>query len=71
MNFNSKYLFIFPIIMILFALFNILDIYDTIMGYLGLGSYAFDEDDEKEKAEEGQKILVERLKERNIENHKM
>lgn len=51
MNFNSKYLFIFPIIMILFALFNILDIYDTIMGYLGLGSYAFDEDDEKEKAE--------------------
>lgn len=45
LNFNSKYVFIFPILMILFALFNVLDIYDTIMGYLGLGSYAFDEDD--------------------------
>lgn len=46
-NFDSKYVFIFPIIMIVFGLFNLLDIYDTIMGYLGLGSYAFDEDDER------------------------
>lgn len=42
MNFNSKYSFIYPVLMLLFGLFNILDIYDTIMGYLGLGSYAFD-----------------------------
>lgn len=47
MNFNSKLVFIFPLVMIIFAIFNVFDIYDTIMGYLGLGSYAFDEDDEK------------------------
>ena len=29
--------------MIIFGVFNILDIYDKIMGYLGLSSYAFDE----------------------------
>jgi hypothetical protein len=28
--------------MIVFAVFNVFDIYDTVMGYLGLGSYAFD-----------------------------
>jgi hypothetical protein len=28
--------------MLAFALVNLCDIYDTIMGYLGLGSYAFD-----------------------------
>lgn len=66
MSINYKFAFVFPIIMILFGIFNLVDVYDTIMGYLGLGSYAFDEDDEKEKAEEGQRILVEKLKERNI-----
>lgn len=71
MNIPSKYAFIFPILMILFAVFNVLDIYDKIMGYLGLGSYAFDEEEALEKKEEGQKILVERLKQRNIENNKM
>lgn len=71
MNLHSNLVFIFPLLMLVFGLFNLLDIYDTIMGYLGLGSYAFDEEDAQEKAEEGQRILVERLKERNIENHKM
>ena len=52
--------------MIIFGVFNVLDIYDKIMGYLGLGSYAFDEEEAMEKTEEGQKILVERLKQRNI-----
>lgn len=66
MNFNTRFVFIFPLVMVIFAIFNVFDIYDTIMGYLGLGSYAFDEDDEKEKTEEGRKILAERLKERNI-----
>lgn len=33
--------------MLVFALFNIFDVYDTIMGYLGLGSYAFDEEEEQ------------------------
>jgi hypothetical protein len=28
---------------IVFGVFNLFDIYDTVMGYLGLGSYAFDE----------------------------
>lgn len=41
-NFDTKYVFVFPIIMIVFAIFNLFDIYDTVMGYLGLGSYAFD-----------------------------
>jgi len=31
--------------MIVFAIFNVFDIYDTVMGYLGLGSYAFDEEE--------------------------
>lgn len=44
-NFDTKYAFIFPIIMIVFGLFNILDIYDTVMGFFGVGMYAFDEDD--------------------------
>jgi len=29
--------------MLTFACFNIFDIYDKIMGYLGMSSYAFDE----------------------------
>jgi hypothetical protein len=37
-------MYVFPIIMLLFGIFNILDLYDTILGYLGLGSYAFDEE---------------------------
>lgn len=44
-NFNSKFVFVFPLLMILFGLFNLFDIYDTIMGYLGFGSIAFDEED--------------------------
>lgn len=28
--------------MLTFAVFNLFDIYDKIMGYLGFGSYAFD-----------------------------
>lgn len=70
-TFNTKYAFVFPVIMILFALFNILDVYDSIMGFFGVGMYAFDEDDAQEKAQEGQKILMEKLRERNIETHKM
>lgn len=42
MSLNYKYAFVFPIIMIVFGIFNLFDIYDTIMGYLGLGSLAFD-----------------------------
>lgn len=42
-NFDKKYAIIFPILMIIFGVFNLFDIYDKIMGYLGLGSYAFDE----------------------------
>jgi hypothetical protein len=37
-------MYVFPIIMLLFGVFNVLDLYDTILGYLGLGSYAFDEE---------------------------
>lgn len=70
-NFDKKYAIIFPILMIIFGVFNLFDIYDKIMGYLGLGSYAFDEEEAQEKSEEGQRILVEKLKSRNIENHRM
>jgi hypothetical protein len=48
MNFKQEYSIVFPIIMIAFGVFNLLNIYDTIMGYLGFGSYAFDEEDEEE-----------------------
>ena len=37
-----QYSIIFPILMIIFGLFNIFDIYDKIAGYLGMASYAFD-----------------------------
>jgi hypothetical protein len=47
MNIHEKIAFIFPIIMIVFGIFNLVDVYDTIMGYLGFGSLAFDEEDEK------------------------
>ena len=40
----NKYAIIFPILMIIFALFNLFDIYDKIIGWLGLGSYAFDDE---------------------------
>lgn len=38
------------------------------MGYLGLGSYAFDEEEATEKSEEGRNILIERLKQKNFDN---
>lgn len=43
-NYGSKVAFLFPVLMIFFGVCNLLDIYDKIMGYLGLGSYAFDEE---------------------------
>ena len=52
-------------------MFNLFDIYDTVMGYLGLGSYAFDEEEATEKSEEGRKILIERLKQKNFDNLQM
>lgn len=42
MSLDYKYAFVFPILMIVFGIFNLFDIYDTIMGYLGLGNFAFD-----------------------------
>jgi hypothetical protein len=41
------------------------------MGYLGLGSYAFDEEEASEKSEDGRKILIERLKQKNFDNLQM
>lgn len=55
--------------MLLFAAFNLLDVYDKVMGCLGFGSLAFDDEEAKEKQEEGRNILIERFKERNIENN--
>jgi hypothetical protein len=40
----QEYGIIFPILMIVFALFNAFDIYDRVVGYLGLTSYAFDDE---------------------------
>ena len=31
--------------MLVFALFNLFDIYDRVAGYLGLSSYAFDDEE--------------------------
>jgi hypothetical protein len=67
---DFQFAFVFPIIMIVFAFFNLIDVYGTIVGYLGLTSFALDEEDAREQAEEGQRILVERLKERNACNNK-
>jgi hypothetical protein len=56
----------FPILMLVFAAFNLFDVYDKVMGCLGFGSFAFDEEDAHEKQLEGRNILIERFKERNI-----
>ena len=58
----SQYAIIFPILMLIFALFNVFDLYDKIAGYLGLTSYAFDDEEAEEKQEEGRNILIERFK---------
>jgi len=42
-NIRQDLSIIFPILMLVFALFNLFDIYDKVLGYLGLGSYAFDD----------------------------
>lgn len=71
MNIAREYVIIFPILMITFALFNAFDIYDRVVGYLGLASYAFDDEEAQEKRQEGRNILVERLKERNTQNNQL
>jgi hypothetical protein len=53
----EEYAIIFPILMLVFALCNAFDIYDRVAGYLGLASYAFDEEEAMEKKEEGRSIL--------------
>ena len=62
---------IFPILMIVFGLFNAFDVYDKIAGYLGLASYAFDDEEAEEKKEEGKSVLIERFKERNLQNNQL
>jgi hypothetical protein len=41
---RAEIMIIFPILMLTFAVFNIFNLYDKIMGYLGFGSYAFDDE---------------------------
>ena len=47
---------------------NLIDCYDKVLGYLGLSSYAFDEEEAEELREEGRSILVERFRERSQNN---
>jgi hypothetical protein len=42
-NLGGKIAIVFPILMLIFGVCNLFDVYDKVMGYLGLGSYAFDE----------------------------
>ena len=49
---------VFPVVMIVVGLANLFDVYDVVMGYLGLGTYAFDEQEETEMCEQGRKVLV-------------
>ena len=42
-NIDERFAFIFPALMILFAIFNVFDIYHRILGMLGLNNWAFDE----------------------------
>lgn len=46
---SAEIMVIFPILMLVFAGFNLCNLYDKIMGYLGLSSYAFDEEEAEEK----------------------
>lgn len=55
---SEEFSFIFPIIMIVFALLNVFNVYSTILGYLGYESYAFDDEEEEEKLDEGKTILL-------------
>lgn len=70
-NINPRFAIVFPILMLLFAFFNIFDFYDRVAGYLGLSSWAFDEEEAQEKKQEGRSILVERFKERNSQGNQM
>lgn len=44
--------------MVLFAVLNLVSVYEKVMGWLGLGSLAFDEEEAREKEEEGRNILI-------------
>ena len=47
------------------------DICEKIAGYLGMTSYAFDDEEAEEKIEEGRIILIERFKQRNLQNNQL
>lgn len=51
--------YIFPLLLIIFALFNLFDIYDRIMTCFGLGNFAFSEQEQAETKNEGKKIIEE------------
>lgn len=42
---GDEHVYIFPILLISFGVFNLLNIYDRLMGCLGLGRFAFSEGD--------------------------
>lgn len=53
---GGKNAYIFPILLIVFGVFNLLSIYDRVMACLGLGRYAFSEQD-GETDEGGKRII--------------
>ena len=53
---GEKNAYIFPILLIVFGVFNLLSIYDRVMGCLGLGRFAFSEQDESTE-EAGKKVI--------------
>lgn len=62
--------YLFPILLIVFALFNLFDIYDRIMTCFGLGNYAFNPEDDAETKREGKKIIEEAIAKRTFEPKK-
>ncbi len=68
---SSKHTVIFPIIMVVFAMGNIFNVYGKVLGYLGLSAYAFDQEEQEEHIEEGRAVLMERFKDRNIKNNEL
>lgn len=58
-NLGEADAFIFPVLLLAFALFNVFDLYDRVMTCFGLGNYAFTQDEKEDTRREGKRVVEE------------
>jgi hypothetical protein len=56
---GDRNVYVFPILLLAFALFNVVDLYDRIMTCFGLGNYGFNQDEKEESRREGKRVVEE------------